>query len=187
MSDTYTIVIVKREHPAEGREWIAACEFGREAPDSDMAGGAAYGVAPTADEANAHVLREIGLPTKQPVPATDAEVLRLRMILSNTYCNVCGEYVGELDADEFARKSILDVATERATHEGRGWTAEHDSHHGVMHLLRLASEREDSGADLLANEADTSACRKQLVKAASLLIAAIDLLDTIEAEEHPHG
>lgn len=143
MSDTYTIVIVKREHPAEGREWIAACEFGQEAPDSDMAGGAAYGVAPTADEAIAHVLREIGLPTQQ-VPAQAA-----------------------------LPKSIADVATERATHEGRGWTAEHDREHGVDHLIGLANRY------ALSLRPDR---RAALVKAAALLIAAIDLLDAVEKD-----
>lgn len=135
MSETYTIVIVKRPD-----EWIAACEFGEEEPGSEMVGGAAYGVAPTAGEAIAQVLEEMGLPIQQ-VP-----------------------------------KSIADVTAERATHDGRGWTAEHDLRHGVHHLVGLAQKYAHkpgpAGRGLYE--------RANMVKAAALLIAAIDMLDAIE-------
>lgn len=78
--------------------------------------------------------------------------------------------------------ALRDVTFERATHEARGWTADHDEDHGLMHLLRLAAEYQDRGADIAVESGDIPACRMQLVKAASLLVAAIDLLDTISKE-----
>ena len=51
--------------------WVAACVFGREAPDSPMAGGAAYGDGDTADTALSQVLDELGLPTR--LAAAEAE------------------------------------------------------------------------------------------------------------------
>lgn len=39
-------------------QWMAATEFGREAPDSPMAGGASYGMGPTAHAAVDMVLAE---------------------------------------------------------------------------------------------------------------------------------
>lgn len=146
MSETYTIVIVKRPD-----EWIAACEFGEEEPGSEMVGGAAYGVAPTAGEAIDQVLQEMGLPTQQ-VPAQAA-----------------------------LPKSIADVAAERATHEGRGWTAEHDRRHGVHHLVQLAQQYTHRKGP--AAEEVGVYDRTYMVKAASLLVAAIDLLDVLAKEE----
>ncbi len=76
-------------------------------------------------------------------------------------------------------RSILDVARERATHEGRGWTAEHDAKHGAVHLIDLAVKRAVKGAAWVP--VGRRYCRGDLVKAASLLVAAIDLLDVLDA------
>lgn len=67
-------------------------------------------------------------------------------------------------------KALASIADERATHAGRGWTAEHDAEHGVDHLVELAV----GYAQRATIELDV---RRKLVKAASLLVAAIDLLD----------
>lgn len=42
-------------------EWTVAVEFGREAADSDMAGGASYGIGESLDEALLTVRQELGL------------------------------------------------------------------------------------------------------------------------------
>lgn len=44
-----------------GRSWTVAIEFGREAPDSPMVGGAAYGVASDLREAVEQALSEAGV------------------------------------------------------------------------------------------------------------------------------
>jgi len=41
--------------------WLVGYEFGREAEDSDMAGGAAYGTGPDLDSAVAEVAEQIGI------------------------------------------------------------------------------------------------------------------------------
>lgn len=72
-------------------------------------------------------------------------------------------------------RSVLDVQVERNTHAGRGWTAEHDAAHGgVQHLVEVAGEY---AYRVLRAGDDLVEARRQLVKAASLLVAAIDLLD----------
>lgn len=43
----------------DGAEWTLAVTWGKEAPDSDMAGAAAYGIAPTLQEAADKARREI--------------------------------------------------------------------------------------------------------------------------------
>lgn len=55
------IVIGCDEDRAYGREWIVGYEFGREAEDSDMAGGAAYGMGPDLDSAVTQVADQVGL------------------------------------------------------------------------------------------------------------------------------
>ncbi len=47
----------------EKGEWSCALTFGREAPDSPMAGGAAYGFGPTVDDALVEALTECGVST----------------------------------------------------------------------------------------------------------------------------
>jgi hypothetical protein len=54
------IVITFREDH-HGSEWVVGYEFGREAPDSDMAGGAAYGMGPDLDSAVTQVTDQVGL------------------------------------------------------------------------------------------------------------------------------
>ncbi len=72
--------------------------------------------------------------------------------------------------------AISDIAAERATHAARGWTPEHDAEHGVTHLVNLAFARP------MVNWRGGYS-RAELVKAASLLVAAIELLDAIESEQ----
>lgn len=67
--------------------------------------------------------------------------------------------------------AVSDVIAERATHAERGWTPEHDAEHGVRHLLHLAADYADRAA---ANDPPS---RGDAVKAASLLVAAIELID----------
>jgi hypothetical protein len=68
-------------------------------------------------------------------------------------------------------EAVKDVALERMTHESRGWTAEHDAEHGPWNLVLLAEKH------LVQSRGNTAPVRSHLVKAASLLVAAIELLD----------
>jgi len=69
---------------------------------------------------------------------------------------------GLLASDVPSGAAFFEAAkAERATHEGRGWTAEHDRKQGAAHPLRLA-------LDYLANG--------KSVKAGALVYAALDLL-----------
>lgn len=79
-------------------------------------------------------------------------------------------------------KSVFDVVAERTSHEGRGWTQEHDAEHGVGHLVQLAYEYVDRTLDVATcgDRSRLSTIRESAVKAASLLLAAIDLLDAAE-------
>lgn len=61
------------------------------------------------------------------------------------------------------------ASAERRSHEGRGWTREHDLKHGPEHPLRLA-------LDYLANG--------KPVKAGSLILAALDVL-SVSASADP--
>lgn len=69
------------------------------------------------------------------------------------------------------RGAILDVIAERDGHADRGWTAEHDhelGHHQLVDLAQDYASRDAAGA---------AEQRTAYVKAASLLLAAIDILD----------
>jgi hypothetical protein len=44
-----------------GNEWVVGYTFGKEAEDSDMAGGAAYGMGPDLDSAVTQVAEQVGL------------------------------------------------------------------------------------------------------------------------------
>lgn len=70
-----------------------------------------------------------------------------------------------------------EIADERATHEGRGWTAEHDDEHRLIHLVYVANE--------YARTAIATGDRHELVKAGSVIVAAIDYLD--RKAEAPQG
>ena len=84
------------------------------------------------------------------------------------------QHAGQLpQAPSFSSRALQEVARERATHAARGWTTEHDAEHGVHHLVYLAQDR------LWDRNGQTD--RAALIKAASLLIAAIDVLDRQEA------
>jgi hypothetical protein len=58
-----------------------------------------------------------------------------------------------------------EIRAERESHAAKGWTAEHDDEHGAVHLIDLA--------DRYAYRYG----RDDLVKAASLLVAAIEAMD----------
>lgn len=69
------------------------------------------------------------------------------------------------------RGAIVDVIAERDTHADRGWTDEHDrelGHHQLVDLAQDYASRDVAGA---------AEQRAAYVKAASLLLAAIDVLD----------
>lgn len=77
-------------------------------------------------------------------------------------------------------RALRDVAAERATHADRGWTPNHDRTHGVDHLVRLAEHYAHGQGP--AAEVEGVYDREYLVKAASLLVAAVELMDAIEAD-----
>lgn len=58
-----------------------------------------------------------------------------------------------------------EIRTERESHAAKGYDAEHDRRHGVAHLV-----------DWAAHYANPDS-RESLVKAASLLVAAIEVID----------
>jgi hypothetical protein len=55
------VSISHSDDPREGRDWVVGIEMGREAPDSDMVGGAAYGVAGKLTDALEQALSEAGV------------------------------------------------------------------------------------------------------------------------------
>lgn len=70
---------------------------------------------------------------------------------------------------------LTEVGTERATHASRGYGAEHDNRYNVDRLVKLA--------DRYAHRSDTGYYeRADLVKATSLLVAAIERLDIGEKQ-----
>ena len=82
-------------------------------------------------------------------------------------------------------RAMWDVLRERRRQTTElGWTAEHDDEHGFGHLIRLAQDRLSraytAGQTAAEIDSDTSAARAQLVKAAALCLAAIDLIDRQE-------
>ncbi|WP_163275351.1 hypothetical protein [Cellulomonas iranensis] len=72
--------------------------------------------------------------------------------------------------------ALADVAAERRTHDARGWTARHDDEHGVHHLVGLTLRKLHEAAPITHGLYS----RQQLVKAAALLLAAIDRFDRAE-------
>lgn len=66
-------------------------------------------------------------------------------------------------------KALELIKAERGSHSHRGFNAEHDKEHGVDHLLIWATHYNA----LALNENK----KKNLIKAASLLVAAIEQLD----------
>ncbi len=75
-------------------------------------------------------------------------------------------------------RALADVAAERRTHHGRGWTAQYDDEHGSNRLIELAWRYAYRVHPTIPGAYD----RAGLVKAASLLVAAIDTLDRAEAD-----
>lgn len=75
--------------------------------------------------------------------------------------------------------ALQHVAAERGRQIDKGWTTEHDSEHGLRHLTWLAQKRTSAAAYEAA--IGTWAVRSELVKAAALLVAAIELIDFRES------
>lgn len=74
------------------------------------------------------------------------------------------------DSAEDERRYRFDqtVASERAKHEARGYTPEHDAQHGPGHLIAFAYEY----------------CRRgDSIKAASVLLALQDLIESQDPED----
>ncbi|MFE3195027.1 hypothetical protein ACFXHA_38895 [Nocardia sp. NPDC059240] len=63
-------------------------------------------------------------------------------------------------------QALADIRAEREAHVTKGYDAEHDRLHGVGRLVELA-----------AQYAGPTFSRRELVKAASLLVAAIEVID----------
>ncbi|PFG16304.1 hypothetical protein ATK74_0838 [Propionicimonas paludicola] len=81
--------------------------------------------------------------------------------------------------------AIQDVAAERASHAGRGWTAEHDAKIGVHTLIELSDRYQTEAVRWTRRNplwVGSGFLRDRLVKAASLLVAAIELIDA-ESEQ----
>lgn len=85
----------------------------------------------------------------------------------NRYCVPLREALAALPAPQ---ATVYDeIRAERDTHAAHGYDIEHDLAHGVHHLVYWADRYERRYS------------RANLVKAASLLVAAIELFDTPEA------
>jgi len=76
-----------------------------------------------------------------------------------------------------ARTAISDVLDERLRQISLGWTPNHDDQHNTWHLVRRALRYLLASRTLPPAEARTA-----MVKAAALLIAAIELLDRKAAD-----
>ena len=75
-------------------------------------------------------------------------------------------------------RALRDIAIERSRHAGLGYTDEHDDEHGVAHLVELAFARP-------MIDWRGGYVRSELVKAASLLVAAIELMDRRSPHHNP--
>lgn len=93
-----------------------------------------------------------------------------------TVAEVRTEAVLNTLSDFWMTPAVQDVAAERASHTARGWTAEHDAKNGPWHLVNLADH-------YLVYPTHEPRGRSHLVKAASLLVAAIELIDR-QAADH---
>lgn len=71
--------------------------------------------------------------------------------------------------------ALRDIAHERSRHAGLGYTDEHDDEHGTRRLEALAISRLHVG----------HGTRRGLVQAASLLVAAIELMDRRSPHHNP--
>lgn len=83
--------------------------------------------------------------------------------------------------EDIAATDVLnDIWMERQSHLTRGYDARHDDSHPTAHLVNLAVFR----AGPIANATNTlpdAVKREELVKAASLIVAAIDKIDRAQA------
>lgn len=73
-------------------------------------------------------------------------------------------------------EALLEVTQERSRQEELGWTVEHDAEHGAGHLL---SEAYDRLHDAQVPHVD----RREVVKAAALLIAALEQIEREAASD----
>jgi hypothetical protein len=75
---------------------------------------------------------------------------------------------------EFRPTDVFDeFRDEHATHEGRGYTAEHDAEHGIEHLAQEIVERLTHPGEL----SSPAAMRHVLIQVGSLAGAAVKTLD----------
>ncbi|MFD6029812.1 hypothetical protein ACFWE5_03805 [Cellulosimicrobium funkei] len=89
-------------------------------------------------------------------------------------------------ADEAGAESraLRDIAAERESHAERGFNVAHDDMHNVHDLTQLAQRYVNlSGSGQYPDAAPGYISRTALVKAGSLLVAAIDRLDRANAED----
>ncbi len=97
-------------------------------------------------------------------------------------CDAYGVTATTRERDELSR-SLRDVAAERASHAARGYDVAHDDRHNVYELEQLAVRYVNlSGSGRYPDAERGYVSRTSLVKAASLLVAAIDRLDRSEAD-----
>ena len=90
-------------------------------------------------------------------------------------------------------QAIRYIALERATHVERGWTTQHDDKEGPRNLIGYAAERINDASVWLAiapgsdPEEVNAHVRSQLVKAASIVVAAIEAMDRAKSPETPES
>lgn len=79
--------------------------------------------------------------------------------------------------EEDMNKAIDDIVAERATHAAHGYDHKHDADHGVSDLIAYASLYAATAKTAADAGQETPKIREQMVKSASILVAAIELLD----------
>lgn len=86
------------------------------------------------------------------------------------------------DFNDVADTDVLnDIYAERMRHGELGYNWAHDDVHGINHLVTMVSHRMQSmQSTLYPTDADK---RKELVQAASLIVAAIDKIDRAPAAQ----
>ncbi|MFD6030496.1 hypothetical protein ACFWE5_07255 [Cellulosimicrobium funkei] len=90
-------------------------------------------------------------------------------------CQTCGT--------NYAPTALDDIAAERSSHAARGYDDAHDSRHTVYDLVQLSQRYANNSGQGRYPDAEAGyISRTSLVKAASLLVAAIDRLDQAEAD-----
>lgn len=94
-----------------------------------------------------------------------------------------GPFEVVFEPDRLVSRALRDVATERESHTERGFNVAHDDMHNVHDLTQLALRYVNlSGSGRYSDAEPGYISRTALVKAGSLLVAAIDRLDRSEAD-----